>query len=876
MTRARLAIRVAALGLASFVAGCGGNVELPVKGGPAPGAMPGACTVAVHERARLAGLLGEGKLDRALRVAAKANGLCPGERSATWHLEVEALAEIGRYADARALAATIAASPTADTAAKQSAARALAVAAERDRQFPATDEAKTPMREGYRAAQAAEEGKKNQLAKQLYLDAWSKWRPNGQALYGAGHNALQLGETAEAQRLFDRAIVELERVTGAGSTVDFPNGFSLASRAQWSPDGRLLAVVTEGNKIALIGFPTRREWLRITGHAGRISSIAFSPDSKSVASASADGTIELWEVASGQLVRSLHGQTGVIAFSPDGGTLASGTAGGTLELFDLTSGSEPMRVGIDDTGPAHSVGAIAFSPDGSLVAWGCADGTIRSWSLRARAPRPSLLGHTGKIRALAFSPGGRVLASGSSDHTVRTWNIPSGTPGVVDLHGDVVTMLAFTPNGKTIVSVCLGESAVHVWSTTSDQETGELQIGHSDVESISVSPDGTTLAVASFDDVQLWSLSTAQEGPGFKRHADRLSSIGISPDGALLASTSIGTTADTVRVWTLGATEAPRIIEGELGLSLAFTPDSTTLAIGGSGGQIDVRDLSSGKRVQTLAGHEGRVRAVTFSRDGGLLASGSDDRTVRLWSMPTGKLVARLDHEGAVASVAFTADGLSIASGGAEPGLHLWDVVHGRPLAYFPATNAGSHPLALSPDGHTLASEARSGVLAFWEITSKSAPRDLAGQQGLLSAVAFSPDGSTIASGSIDGTLRLRSADPTSTETPPLRGHLERITGLAYSPQGSWVASSSWDGTVRLWSVPAGEQLVALRAIRGRQAGYAFAPTGHVEMYGAKVDDIPICRVGVQSFPFELCRERFLVPGLRARVLAGDRAYLEP
>lgn len=869
--------RGAGLALALGVMACSPAATPVSTPGHAGTTLSAPCELATRERARLPGLIAEGRLDRALRVLAKANRLCPGGRGSTWEIEVEALAEVGRYADAKALSTVIDEAAAASPAAREAARRAAAILADRDRVFPETDAAKAPMRKAYGEAREAENKGDHALARDLYLKAWSAWHPNGQALYAAGHNALLLGEAGTAQRLFDRALVELEKVNGANCAVDFPNGFTLASRVQWSPDGRLLAVVTDANTLALIGFPTRRELLRIKSHAGRISTVVFAPDGKTLASASPDGSVEMWDVATGQLARTIHGETGVIALSPDGLTLAWGTASGNVKLLELASASEPITLtgSFDERRSDRTVRAIAFSPDGSLVAWGGHDGSVQSWSRKTGSSRPPLLGHVDEVRALAFSPNGRKLASASNDYTLRLWDIPSGTPGIVALHGSPVTALAFTPNGATLVSVAATEGSAHLWSTATGEETSRLQVSRSDVESISLSPDGTTLALATFDDVQLWSTSTGVEGPGFKRHADRVSSVAISPDGALLASSSIGTTDDVVRIWTLGAAEPPRIVEGEVGVSLAFAPDGNTLALGCSSGIVDLREVASGKRLQKLSGHEARVRSVAFSPDGELLASGSDDRTARLWSTSTGKLVSRLDHDGAVASVAFTPDGRRLASGGADASIHLWDIVKARPLIGFPAAGGAAHPLALSPDGRTLATEARNGVLAFWDMASGGDHRTLPGQQGPLTAIAFSRDGSTVASSSIDGSIRLRSARAAATETPPLLGHTDRVTGLATAPHGDWLASSSWDGTVRLWSMTTGEQLLALRAIRGKKAGYAFTPTGRVELYG-DAGDIPICRVGVQSFPFELCRERFLVPGLRALALAGDRSYLDP
>jgi WD40 repeat protein/serine/threonine protein kinase len=266
--------------------------------------------------------------------------------------------------------------------------------------------------------------------------------------------------------------------------------------------------------------------------------------------------------------------------------------------------------------------------------------------------------------------------------------------------------------------------------------------------------------------------------------------------------------------------------------SVAFSRDGQTLASGSRDKTIKLWDVKTSKLRASLKGHTDWVYSVAFSRDGQTLASGSCDRTIKLWDVQTGQLRASLQgHTDEVTSVAFSSDGQTLASGSHDKTIKLWDVKTAKERASLQGHKSGVYSVAFSPDGPTLASGSW-GVIKLWDVQTGQLRASLQGHPEMVQSVAFSRDGQTLASGGYDHFIKLWDVK-TGKERAALKVHKHWVTSVAVNPDGQTLASGSLDGIIRLWDVQTGQLRTFLTGHSEWVTSVAFSSDGQTLASGS-------------------------------------------
>ena len=271
-----------------------------------------------------------------------------------------------------------------------------------------------------------------------------------------------------------------------------------------SPNGKAFASDSRGNCSKLWNLDTGELIRTLSWHSDAVYCVAINHTGTILASGSYDKTIKLWNLETGQEISTLKGHSGLIrslAFSPDGETLVSGSHDRTIRLWNLKTKQE-IRT---PTGHSNCVASVAISPDGQTIASGSWDKTIRLWNLKTKQGIRTPTGHSNCVASVAISPDGQTIASGSYDHTVKLWHLKTGQEfRTFRGHSDYVNSVAISPDGQIIVSGSR-DNTIKLWNLKTGQEIRTLAGHSSGVNSVCVSPDGNTIVSGSNDEsIKIW------------------------------------------------------------------------------------------------------------------------------------------------------------------------------------------------------------------------------------------------------------------------------------------------------------------------------------------------------------------------------------
>ncbi len=571
----------------------------------------------------------------------------------------------------------------------------------------------------------------------------------------------------------------------------------------------------------------------LEGHTGTVHGVAYSPDSRRLASAGADQTVRIWDAETGKEIQCLRGHRSEVfsvAYSPDGRYLASAGADCLVKLWDAETGKEIRTL----DGHTAEVTSVAFRPDGRQLASAGKEGIVKVWEVATGRELLYLSGHQEEVLSVAYSPDGRYLASASADRAVKVWDAETGKEllhlGAPNGVSYVVSSLSYSPDGRRLVAG-RREGILQGWDmTTADAQVGAKQVfalpGPEDwINSVAYSPDGRQLATAALNgDILVREAKYLGRLFVLRGHRGAVTGIAFSPNGRQLASAGVD---KTVKIWDT-RNSGYFTLRGRIrGASLTvYSPDGRRLVATNVDGAVQVWDSMTGQVLLRLRGHTNHVTGAAFAPDGRRLATASEDKTVKIWNAATGELLLTLQHKEAVHGVAYSSDGRRLASAGHDGTVKVWDAATGQELLTLHGHRHEVSGVAYSPDGRSLASASMDGTVRVWDAATGAPALTLDAHRGGVRSLAYSPDG-RLASAGRDQTMKIWNA-ATGKILQTLDGRNYEVRQMTFSPDGRRLASAGrrWDGgIVKIWETEKGQELCWINTI-GQVTGVAFSPDG--------------------------------------------------
>jgi len=558
-----------------------------------------------------------------------------------------------------------------------------------------------------------------------------------------------------------------------------------------SPDDKTIASVGQNSgAITLWDADTGHLVRRLVGHDGRVRSARFHPDGKRLFSSGEDGTVKIWNLSTGETLKSVlifdDGKTrGVngLHVSPAGDKFLTFAPDGMF-FWDAENGK---RLG----GPrieADDIAGASFSPNGKMLATRHKDSMVRVWRMSDGTEIHALKHDNGRVHCVAFRPDGRELATGGDHESVQLWDLATGeSRASFNTHSDP-HQLVYSSCGRTLAVRPSYAAVVQLFELPSGRQKLQLA-GHAGWTSgVAFSRDGKTLITASHDgSIRRWST----EGAALTKrlgHCGALTDCDVTPSGSRLITSSLDR---TVKIWNVAGGKVAHTIDVRdapcIPCSVAVGPKGRRLAVMISNSEVRMFSLATRRQLWQSTRRAGG-EMIRYSADGSLLAAGGKSHLVLL-DAATGLERRRIDYHGQEISMALTSDGKTLAASHfRDSEIHLFDVETGKETATL--DNRGwLKDLTTGPNANLLAAVRVGCTAKLFDLTAKSVARELPP----MCSMAFSPDGRYLA-GASDKTLRIMAIDTSGESTAVLFGR--RLGRVKFAPDGRHILIANSDSTV--------------------------------------------------------------------------------
>lgn len=539
-------------------------------------------------------------------------------------------------------------------------------------------------------------------------------------------------------------------------TAEQPGAWKLA----FFPDGKRFAVASSSTSspvVKVYDTANAREVLSLNGHSKRIRAIDISPDGKTIATGSQDGSIRLWDAGSGAEIRKIEFDESNklvefhdVQFSRNGDRLAV-LGFETLVLFDTTTwkGVKADSKDFVDRRVALSGWKLAFSPDEKLIAVATFEGDVVFVGVNDLKIQRIVKLHQSNIKSLAFSADGGTLLTASWDRTVKATDVQSGE-SISELHGHFsgVHDVAFSPDGNTIATAS-ADFDVTLWNTRKLLQSGGLQTHGS---SVSISDHADVLLTWNGADRSLsrWNVFARQPDWTTKTAVSPLSITGSTATNQVI----VGDKTGTLSSFSLsdGSLVSDRKVLDCGIYSLGISPDGRRIYAGCEDGTLAAIDAATLLQIYSIKAHDGIFRALDTSPDGQFIVTGGNDDQVNLFRAQNGEKVLNLSgHTKALYKTLFSDDGKFIVSAGADDVARVWQVSDGKLIQSLSGMSGGIFAVAFSPDGKRIATASDVGVIRLWDRQNGNEVFAYTASQKKIDQLRFSQNSETLISSDISG-----------------------------------------------------------------------------------------------------------------------------
>jgi WD40 repeat protein/beta-lactamase regulating signal transducer with metallopeptidase domain len=605
-------------------------------------------------------------------------------------------------------------------------------------------------------------------------------------------------------------------------------GSDMIATLAFSPKGRTLAAGMWNGQIHLWDPELGKRRSILMAHQEGVSCLAFTTDGQQLASGSFDKTVKVWP-ASAPPNKAVHTYEGhrdavwALALSSDGKWTATGSRDGTISIYERRAPRAALPIVNAHPGGVMS---LAFSPDNQVLASCGKDCIVRLWKVSGEKI-VELKGHTAAVQQVVFSSDGKWLATGGQDKEVRVWDVAKARAGKTDAlaktlsgHSKAISCLAFSPDSKLLASGSLDKS-YKIFDTAKWEVKHQSIPGptNGEIWAVAFTPDGKTLALAHNQDLII--------GPDGDLEQQQYRQIMlVDPETGKAKGGQTFNHPD----WIYG---------------LTFMPDGKSMITISRDMNVRIWNMATGQTTKQFRAHDAGISQLAMAGDDGMLVTAGEDWSARAWSVISNAIAARTmiaAHTGQIWFAEISKDGSMLASGGDDKGVRIRFGIPGSQPFSFGEGYRAAFGIAVSPDQKWIATSHDDGLIKIWDASNGKHVKDLSGHKLRVWSVAWTPDSKRLASVSGDWDNKEQAGEVKLwdvAESKLIRdfpGHTALVYTLAITPDGKRLVTAGHDKSIRIWDLDSGQQLNNLASAAGVRS-LALSPDGKTLLTGSLDDN---------------------------------------